>query len=243
MKKTTNRIKQLLSLVLTLALLVTATVSLPSASAQTADTPATYIPGDISDDAVIDVQDAMRMYMHTSGGTGVDAVQQEKADYNRDGEVDMQDTMAVYRVASGEAKRKPAFTPPDEKALEVFALMNEERAKEGLEPLNYLYTSQELADIRAAECLVSFSHTRPNGDTCFSIANEFDMSGQNAWSGGENIAMGQITPDEAMTSWMNSPGHRSNILNASFNSVIVGVTPVKGVPGYSGYVWVQYFFY
>jgi len=99
------------------------------------------------------------------------------------------------------------------------------------------------ADIRAAECLVSFSHTRPNGDTCFSIANEFDMSGQNAWSGGENIAMGQITPDEAMTSWMNSPGHRSNILNASFNSVIVGVTPVKGVPGYSGYVWVQYFFY
>ncbi len=53
---------------------------------------------------------------------------------------------------------------------------------------------------------------------------------------GENIAMGQRTPQEVMNAWMNSKGHRENILNASFDTIGVGYYEENGV-----YYWVQLF--
>ncbi len=241
MKKTTNYTKRLLALMMALMLICSAAVGTTSVSAQTAPAPITYIPGDITDDGVVDMLDAVAMFKHTSGDTEVPAVQQEKADYNRDGEIDMQDTMAVFRVASGEAKRKPAFTPPDEMELAVFELINVERAKAGVDPLVYVYASQELADIRVDEVNQYFSHTRPNGEICFSVYDEFDMSDQAVMSGGENIAWGHRSPEEVMAAWMNSTGHRDNILNPNFTGVIVGVQEDATYPGYYG--WMQYFFY
>lgn len=101
----------------------------------------------------------------------------------------------------------------------VFRLVNEERAKAGLAALTYCYAAQEAADIRAAEITQLFSHTRPNGEVCFTA---LDGLGISYTAAGENIAMGQTTPEWVMESWMNSQGHRENILNSNFNAMVIG---------------------
>lgn len=117
-----------------------------------------------------------------------------------------------------------------EKQIAVWEIVNEERAAVGLSPLAYRSDLQEYADIRAQEIAQSFSHTRPNGDSCFSV---FDDYNGNIMGMGENIAYGYPTPEEVMEGWMNSSGHKSNILG-SYNGIVVGV--------YGNY-WVQLFIY
>ena len=98
-------------------------------------------------------------------------------------------------------------------ADQVLKKVNAQRKKEGLESLVMDEELQQAAMLRAAECAVSFSHVRPNGTICSSAS-------QKVW--GENIAAGQTSPQQVMTSWMNSSGHRSNILNASYQSIGIG---------------------
>lgn len=112
---------------------------------------------------------------------------------------------------------------------EVLRLVNIEREKNGVTPLKYCYAAQEAADIRAKEISVSFSHTRPDGSSCFSVFDPYNLPW---YSVGENIAYGYRTPEEVVDAWMNSPGHRANILSANFNYLAVGV---------SGTFWVQLF--
>ena len=102
-------------------------------------------------------------------------------------------------------------------ANEVLQLVNTARTARGLSPLVMNAHLLEAAVQRAAEIAVSFSHTRPDGQSCFTaIDGEF-------WSLGENIAWGYHTAAEVMDGWMHSEGHRANILNAHFDSIGVGV--------------------
>ena len=78
----------------------------------------------------------------------------------------------------------------------------------------------QAAEIRAKEIVTSFSHTRPNGS---SFATALTESGVNFKTAGENIAWGQKTPQEVMNVWMNSQGHRANILNTTFTEIGIGV--------------------
>lgn len=105
-------------------------------------------------------------------------------------------------------------------ATQVLQLVNKERAKEGLSALTTNNTLTSAANERAKEIVQSFSHTRPNGSTAFTVLKEFGISYKAA---GENIAYGQKTPQEVVTGWMNSPGHRANIMNANFGKVGIGV--------------------
>ncbi len=117
-----------------------------------------------------------------------------------------------------------------EAAEAVASLLNAARRDAGLSEL-------ELdADLCAAaqEIAQSFSHTRPDGSSCFTILEEFGISYRAA---GENIAMGQRTPEEVMDGWMNSSGHRANILNGTFTSIGVGYY----VDGAGAAHWVQIF--
>ena len=100
-------------------------------------------------------------------------------------------------------------------AAEVLKLVNNERQNNGLKPLVMTQQLTDGAMIRAAETTVSFSHTRPNGEQCFTAFS---------WSrtAGENIACGQRTPAQVVSSWMNSSGHRGNILNSSFTTIGIG---------------------
>lgn len=107
----------------------------------------------------------------------------------------------------------------DAYAAQVVKLVNEEREKNGLSPLTVKTNVANAAEVRAKELEASFSHTRPNGSD-FSTA--LSTAGVQYRGAGENIAYGQKTPEQVMQGWMNSAGHRANILNESFTSIGVG---------------------
>ena len=113
---------------------------------------------------------------------------------------------------------------------EVFRLMNQERKEAGLAPLDTSDELQRCAEIRAKEIKQKFSHTRPNGKDCFSLNPDLIM--------GENIAYGQTTPQQVMDSWMNSKGHRENILRERFTLGAVACYYDKPT---NTYYWVQLF--
>ena len=116
---------------------------------------------------------------------------------------------------------------------EVVRLVNEVRAQNGLSPLTAnwelsrvaRYKSQDMADNRY------FSHTSPTYGTPFQMIKAFGLSFRTA---GENIAYGQRTPQAVMNGWMNSSGHRANILNASYTQIGVGYVA-------DGHYWTQMF--
>lgn len=135
----------------------------------------------------------------------------------------------------------PAETPaPSGTDLEsmrqgVLELVNAARAENGKSPLTLNTSLCEVAQLRADEIVKSFSHTRPDGSSCFTALKGAGLSYRTC---GENIAAGQGTPAAVMDSWMNSSGHRANILSGDFSSIGIGY--VKASSGY-GHYWVQMF--
>ena len=102
---------------------------------------------------------------------------------------------------------------------EVIRLVNIERAKYGLSALKKDQGAVSAARIRAKEIVQSFSHTRPDGRSCFTAAKDLGVSYSTA---GENIAYGYADPQKVVNGWMNSEGHRKNILSSSFSKIGVG---------------------
>lgn len=121
-------------------------------------------------------------------------------------------------------------------AEQVVKLVNEERAKEGLAALSIDKNVEKAALIRAKEIQSSFSHTRPNGSSFSTALQESGVSYRGA---GENIAWGQKTPEQVVEGWMNSPGHRANIMNEKFTKIGVGNLQNSTGTQY----WVQLFTY
>ena len=101
----------------------------------------------------------------------------------------------------------------------VVELVNAERAKVGLSPLSVHEGVAEAANKRAQEIKGTFSHTRPDGSNFSTVLTQAGISYRSV---GENIAYGQNSPEAVMQSWMNSSGHRANILNRDFTSIGVG---------------------
>lgn len=112
-------------------------------------------------------------------------------------------------------------------AAAVLELLNAERAAEGLPALKYDAALSQKAMLRAAELTVLFSHDRP-------VAQSVLDSFKDAY--GENIAYGYSSPESVMAGWMNSPGHRANILYEDFTDVGIGCFRMNGVT-----YWVQLF--
>ncbi len=119
---------------------------------------------------------------------------------------------------------------------QVVDLVNAERAKAGLAPLTIDANVEKAANVRANEIQTSFEHVRPNGSSFSTAIKEQNVNFRGA---GENIAWGQKTPQEVMNAWMNSAGHRANILNKSFTHI--GVGNVQNGAGTQ--YWVQLFTY
>lgn len=105
---------------------------------------------------------------------------------------------------------------------EVVNLVNKERAKYGLSALKSNSSLANVATIKSQDMVNKnyFSHTSPTYGSPFDMMKQFGISYKTA---GENIAMGQKTPSEVVTAWMNSEGHRKNILSSSFTQIGVGV--------------------
>jgi uncharacterized protein YkwD len=120
---------------------------------------------------------------------------------------------------------------------EAFKLLNEDRAKHGLSALQ---CDDDLLIVGRLHCKDMderqyFAHTNPDGEQPWDRMNRYGIRG---WSlVGENIAMGQRSPQEVQTAWMNSPGHRANILTADFTHVGVAFYQREGGRTY----WTQLF--
>ena len=117
---------------------------------------------------------------------------------------------------------------PEQKAQEVFKLVNTERMKAGLQPYKYDLRLEKAAMVRAKEIAVKFSHIRPDGRNSSTAVSE---AGAGCPSG-ENIGMGTSSAPEIMQAWMDSPGHKIAILSKSSTHIGVGY--------YKGH-WVQVF--
>ena len=120
-------------------------------------------------------------------------------------------------------------------AEQVVALVNEERAAAGLNTLTINESAMSAALVRAKEIRQNFSHTRPNGSSFSTALKEQGLSYRGS---GENIAYGQRSPEEVMNAWMNSSGHRANILNGKYTSIGVGCYEQNGM-----LYWTQLFIY
>ena len=133
------------------------------------------------------------------------------------------------------AQQQPQVNTGDYRA-QVVAIMNQERAAAGVGAITQNAALDAVAQIRAQEIVQSFAHTRPNGTSCFTVLDEGGIAYMTA---GENIAAGYGTPADVMSGWMNSEGHRANILNGSFGQVGIGYYTDPNT-AYGTY-WVQIF--
>lgn len=115
-----------------------------------------------------------------------------------------------------------------EESLKIFKLINDERAKEGLHSLEWNETTYSMATQRAFEISTHFAHERPDGSSLKTLGSSLN---------GENLGNGPSgTATDVMKAWMNSPGHRKNILREEFDSVSVATVKINGE-----WHWVQIF--
>lgn len=116
---------------------------------------------------------------------------------------------------------------------QVVDLTNAERAKEGLKPLEMHSPLMEVAQAKSEDMAKNnyFSHTSPTYGSPF---DQIKSAGISYRSAGENIAQGQRTPQQVVQAWMESPGHRQNIMNANYTHIGVGFVE-------NGYYWTQQF--
>ncbi|UXY25950.1 sigma-70 family RNA polymerase sigma factor [Streptomyces sp. HUAS TT20] len=128
----------------------------------------------------------------------------------------------------------PAGTPqtqpvPTGTVAQVVALVNKERASAGCGPLTENAQLDKAAQAHSDDMAARnfFDHTNPDGAD---PGQRITAAGYRWSTYGENIAQGQQTPQSVMDSWMNSPGHRANILNCSFKEIGVGVHKGSGGP-------------
>ncbi|MFE9676639.1 sigma-70 family RNA polymerase sigma factor [Streptomyces sp. NPDC006259] len=128
------------------------------------------------------------------------------------------------------ASRAPvAQSAPSGTAARVIALVNKERAAAGCGPLTDDAKLRNAAQGHSADMAARdfFDHTNPDGAD---PGKRITAAGYRWSTYGENIAKGQQTAESVMTSWMNSPGHRANILNCAFKNIGVGIHDGAGGP-------------
>ena len=114
-----------------------------------------------------------------------------------------------------------------QKANEVLTIVNKERANNGLSALKMDRSLLETAMQRAAESSIYWDHIRPDGSYCFTANSKMTR---------ENIAYGAWTAEQVMNMWMNSSGHKANILSSDSKSIGIGCFNYNGVN-----YWVQCF--
>ncbi|MFC5953703.1 CAP domain-containing protein [Streptomyces pratens] len=157
------------------------------------------------------------------------------------GEEVSEKTTAPERKTAPQPEKKAPSSPvtvSEEAAAgaQVLQLVNQERAKVGCSPVAANSSLTDLATAFSKDMAGRgfFDHTDPDGDTPWDRASTAGISDL----GGENIARGQATAATVMEAWMNSPGHKANILNCDFKTLGVGVHFGSGGPW-----WTQNFGY
>lgn len=145
----------------------------------------------------------------------------------------LKDPSLIY---PGQKLTIPSMTAVNAMENEVIRLVNIERSKKGLGTLKTNWQLSRCARYKSQDMINKnyFAHQSPTYGSPFDMIESFGIS---MAAGGENIAMGQRTPQEVMTAWMNSPGHRSNILSTAYTEIGVGVAKSSN----GSYYWTQMF--
>ncbi|MCK9470897.1 MAG: CAP domain-containing protein [Bacilli bacterium] len=122
----------------------------------------------------------------------------------------------------GQVVNIPAGSTYRDMEQEIIRLVNQERQNRGLSPLSENWEISRVARIKSQDMIDYnyFSHNSPVYGTPFKMLSDFGIKFTQA---AENIASGQTSAQQVMNSWMNSSGHRANILNSNFNQIGVGV--------------------
>lgn len=139
-------------------------------------------------------------------------------------------------IYPGDKVNIPAASPTLSAEEEVIRLVNAERQKAGLSPVTNNWEVSRVARIKSQDMIDKnyFAHNSPTYGTPFQMLKSFGISYRSA---GENIAKGQTSPQAVMNAWMNSSGHRANILNANYTQIGVGLAKSKN----GTYYWTQMF--
>ena len=146
-------------------------------------------------------------------------------------------TTAPTNTQQAEAPAKAPTTNENQSVSnfeqQVVDLTNAERARAGLKPLEIYAPLMKVAEAKSADMAKNnyFSHTSPTYGSPF---DQMKAAGISYKSAGENIAQGQKTPAEVVQAWMDSPGHRQNIMNANYTHIGVGYVE-------NGNYWTQQF--
>jgi len=135
----------------------------------------------------------------------------------------------VPTESAGQAQQ--GYKDSSQFAQQVLVIVNQERSKAGLSSLSMSGDLSNMAMVKAQDMYNNnyFDHNSPTHGSPFDMMKEFGITYNTA---GENIAKGQTTPSQVMNDWMNSPGHKANILNSSFTHI--------GIAYYNS-AWVQEF--
>ncbi len=115
------------------------------------------------------------------------------------------------------------------------AQINQMRIQNGLAPISTAPLLQKMCGQRAEELATLYAHSRPNGSPWYTVLGEYGVD-MNCMAG-ENIAAGYDTPESVVEGWMNSEGHRRNILNESYDYFAIGVCYKENDPDYYFYYW------
>ena len=134
---------------------------------------------------------------------------------------------AGQNAALSRSASRPVITDRNDLTAQLVAETNAERVKYGLKALAVDAGLTAAAQIRAREIAQVFSHTRPDGTSCFTVSDKVF---------GENIARGHSSVNRVMAAWMTSEGHRANILRASYGSIGTACVQANGI-----WCWAQLF--
>lgn len=141
-------------------------------------------------------------------------------------------TARIYTKKNNNVTYKDIIIKPEIPAAmnQELTIINNYRTKAGIGKLTLDNELCFAAGVRAEEMASKFSHTRPDGRSCFTVLDDYSIRCKGTV--GENIASGYNTPTDVMEGWMNSDGHRANILNSDYTKVGLSV---------NGRYWVQVF--
>ncbi|MEW4211784.1 CAP domain-containing protein [Priestia megaterium] len=155
----------------------------------------------------------------------------EKSEEAKAPEQTQQNTKAQQSENTDKAEQTKDASQFEQKVVD---LVNQEREKQGLTPLTLNKKLSDVARTKSKDMMDKgyFDHNSPTYGSPFDMMKQFGIEYTTA---GENIAKGQQSPEDVMNAWMNSDGHRKNILNPDFTEIGVGY--VKGDTTY----WTQQF--
>lgn len=240
-----------------LAVILTGIIAVSSITMVSA-TSSTGLIGDANNDGAVSIEDATTIQKYLASIIDLEEKSYICADTDGNGAVSIEDATTVQKYLAGiisdfpanqpdptepttapthpttkptEPTTKPATATPNEMELEILRLVNVERAKLGRKELKFGDFFYEAAKTRAKELDTLFSHTRPDGRDCFTAIEDLGVSIDDRYPG-ENCARYFNDAETVVKGFMNSEGHRQNIISSRFDYLAVAVYESKEYPGY-----------